>query len=199
MSQIIRILTKFKRTTVLQLIAIAVAVIKGMTGNAIFPDPPVDMKTTQAAVDDLNAAVAAQPNGGLAGTALKNNKQAALVVILCKLAHYVEDNCGGDVANVLSAGFSVASSNRRKTPLEKTAIVRIDFGNTTQLVVKTKPISRVRCYKVQSAAVGAGGVLGPWQSAGLFTNSRAMTITGLTPGTTYSIQVCAVGAAGPTD
>ena len=40
------------------------AIITGLTGNPSLPSPPVDLKTVQDAVDDLSAALAAQPNGG---------------------------------------------------------------------------------------------------------------------------------------
>jgi chitodextrinase len=43
--------------------------------------------------------------------------------------------------------------------------------------------------------VGAGGVPGGWQTAGLFTTSKSMTIAGLVPGTTYTFQVRAVGGS----
>jgi chitodextrinase len=56
-------------------------------------------------------------------------------------------------------------------------------------------IARAKCYEVRPAAVGAGNVPGPWQTAGLFTNSRSMTVAGLVPGTTYSFQVRAVGGS----
>jgi len=36
---------------------------------------------------------------------------------------------------------------------------------------------------------------GPFQSAGVFSKARSMTITGLTPGTTYAIQVRALGGS----
>jgi chitodextrinase len=48
---------------------------------------------------------------------------------------------------------------------------------------------------VRSAAAGAGNAPGPWQTAGLFTNSRSMSINGLTPGTTYFFQVRAIGGS----
>jgi hypothetical protein len=43
--------------------------------------------------------------------------------------------------------------------------------------------------------VGAGNVPGPWQAAGLFTSSRSISINGLTPGTTYVLQVRAIGGS----
>jgi hypothetical protein len=36
----------------------------------------------------------------------KRNKQEALITILRKLKHYVEDNCGNDAAVLLSSGYS---------------------------------------------------------------------------------------------
>jgi hypothetical protein len=47
----------------------------------------------------------------------------------------------------------------------------------------------------ESAAVCAENTPGPWQAAGMFTNSRSMTIDGLTPGTTYMFQVRAIGGS----
>jgi hypothetical protein len=70
------------------------AVIAGLTNNPSFPAPTVDLKAVQAAADDLNAALAAQALGGSAATAEKNNKQEALITVLRKVKHYVEDNCG---------------------------------------------------------------------------------------------------------
>jgi hypothetical protein len=58
-----------------RLITTAGVVINGMTGNPAFHSPPVDLKTVQAAVDDLNAAMAAQSQGGPAATAEKKNKK----------------------------------------------------------------------------------------------------------------------------
>jgi len=49
-----------------QLVTTASAVVKEMTDNANFPNPPVDLKVLATAVDDLSAAVAAQVQGGTA-------------------------------------------------------------------------------------------------------------------------------------
>jgi len=193
MSQYIRIADGFKTQSAEQLVAAAGAIISGLTDNPAFPMPPVDLKTMQAAVDGLNAALAAQPHGGPAATAEKNNKQAALIPLLRKLKHYVQDNCGNDLAVVLSSGFQAAASTRTRSPLANPSILNVAIGNRTELVLKVTPIARARCYEVRSAALGAGDTPGPWRTAGLFTNSRAMTINGLTPGTTYVFQVRGVG------
>jgi hypothetical protein len=194
MPQRVRIADRFKVQSAEQLVTMAGAVINGLTNNPAFPAPTVDLKTAQAAVDDLNAALAAQPHGGAAATAEKNNKQEALIAVLRKLKHYVEDNCGNDLAVLLSSGFQAASTTRNRSPLANPSIVSVDLGNSTELVLKVTPIARAKCYEVRMAPVGAGNAPAPWQSAGLFTPSR-IRIADLVPGTTYVFQVRAVGGS----
>jgi hypothetical protein len=195
MLQHIRIADGFRSQSAEQLAATAAGIITGLTGNPAFPSPPVDLKTVQGAVDELNAALAAQPHGGTAATAEKRNKQEALITILRKLKHYVEDDCGNDAAVLLSSGFQAAVTTRTRAPLGNPSILGIDRGNSGVLVLKVTPIARARCYELRSATLGAGNAPGPWQSLGMFTNSRSMTVAGLAPGTTYSFQVRAVGGS----
>ncbi len=195
MSQRARIADGFTRQSAKQLVTMADAVITGLTGNSAFPAPPVEMKAVQEAADGHKAALAAQALGGSAATAEKNKRKEALIVLLRKVKHYVEDNCGNDLAVLLSSGFQAAASTRNRSPLASPSIIDVDFGNSTELVLKVTPIERAKCYEVRSAAVGAGNAPGPWQAAGLFTNSRSMTITGLVPGTTYMFLVRAVGGS----
>ena len=191
----IRIADGLRTQSAERLITTAGTIINGMTGNPSFPSPPVDMKTLQAAVDDLTAALAAQPQGGPAATAEKKSKQEALIVLLRRLRHYVEDHCGNDLSVLLSSGFQAAVTTRVRSPLANPSILKLGLGDTTELVLRVTPIAHAKCYEVRMAVVGAGNTPGPWQAAGLFTNSRSMTINGLTPGTTYMFQVRAVGGS----
>jgi hypothetical protein len=195
MSPHIRIADGLRTQSAERLITTAGAIINGLTGNPSFPAPPVDMKTLQAAVDDLNAALAAQPQGGPSATAEKNNKKEALIALLRRLRHYVDENCGNDLSVLLSSGFQAAVTTRTRLPLANPSILNVGLGNSTELVLKVTPIAHAKCYEVRMAVVGAGNTPGPWQTAGLFTNSRSMTINGLTPGTTYMFQVRAVGGS----
>ena len=79
MSPHVRPLAGFKNLADQQLVTTASAVVKEMTDNANFPNPPVDLKALATAVDDLSAAVAAQVQGGTASTAHKQNKRATYV------------------------------------------------------------------------------------------------------------------------
>jgi hypothetical protein len=195
MNQQIRIADKFKKQSAEQLVVMAGAIITGLIDNPAFPAPAVDLKDVQAAADDLSAALAAQIQGGTAATAEKNNKREALIALLRKLKHYVEDNCENDPAVLLSSGFQAAASTRNRSPLENPAIHSVDFGQSTELVLKVTPIARAKCYEVRSAALGADNVPGPLQTAGLFTNSKSIKIAGLVPGTVYEFRVRAIGGS----
>jgi len=195
MSQHVRAVDASRGQSAEQLVATCGAIIKGLTDNSAYPSPPIDLKTLQSAVDDLNAALAAQAHGGKAATAEKKNKQADLISMMRKLKHYVEDNCKNDPAVLFSSGFQAAQYTRSRAPLVNPSILDIDTGNSGELVLKITPIARAKCYEVRSAAVGAGNVQGPWQTAGLFTAARSLKISGLIPGTPYVFQVRAVGGS----
>ena len=195
MSQRFRIADRLKSQSAEQLAIMAGVVITGLTNNPAFPAPTVDLKAVQAAADDLNAALAAQAHGGAAATAEKNNKHEALIVLLRKLKHYVEDNCGNDPAVLLSSGFQSAATTRNRSPLANPSILAIDFGSSAELAVKVSPIARAKCYEVRMAAMGPGNLPGSWQAGGLFTAARSMKVSGLVPGTTYVLQVRAVGGS----
>jgi len=195
MSPQIRIADGLRTQSAERLIATAGAIIKGMTDNPAFPSPPVDLKTVQAAVDDLSAALAAQAHGGPAATAEKRNRMEALILLLRRLRPYVEQHCANDLSVLLSSGFQAAVTTRVRSPLANPSILNLGLGNSAELVLKVTPIAHARCYEVQSATVGAENTPGPWQTVGFYTNSRAMTINGLVPGTTYMFQVRAIGGS----
>ena len=165
MSHHARIADRLTRQSAEQLVTMAGAVITGLTNNPAFPNPTVDLKTVQAAADDLKEAAAAQAHGGTAATAEKNNKQEALIKILFKLKHYVEDNCENDLAILLSSGFQAAAANRDHSLIANPSILGIDRGKSDELMLKVTPIARAKCYEVRSAVVGTGNVPGPWQQA----------------------------------
>lgn len=52
-----------------------------------------------------------------------------------------------------------------------------------------------RAYEARFALIGTGGTPGPRLPTQLFTSSRGMKITSLTPGGMYTFQVRAVGGS----
>ena len=108
----------------------------------------------------------------------------------------VEDNCAGNLATLLSSGFTAVKTSHAQTPLAAPFILCLRNGHTGQLLVKLrKPIAHAKCYEFRYAAIGADGSVGPWQSGGLITSSRALALNGLTPGTSYIVQVRAIGGS----
>lgn len=170
-------------------------VITGLTGNAAFPTLPVTLTALQALLTAFITAMGAQQQGGPAATAAKNNARTALVDQLRILAAYVQTNCNNDLATLLSSGFEAVSSNHAQYPLTQVVIAQIANGNTGQLLVTLKPVPGARNYEGRLAIVGTGGLLGPFVSVGLVSDSRSIPLNNLTPGTNYSAQFRAVGGS----
>ena len=191
-----RVLTSFTKATDGALKGAAGAVLTGLTGNAAYPDSPVPLTALATAISEYSDALIAQEQGGTQATAVKKAKREALVSLLRRLASYVEDNCNGNLATLLTSGFTAASTSRVQAHLPAPFILRLLNGHTGQLLVKLRePIANARCYELRYAVVGADGTPGPWQNGGLIGNSRALALNGLTPGTNYLVEARAVGGS----
>ena len=83
------------------------SIITALTGNASYPTPSPTLAVVQAALDEFVTAVADAANGGVALTATKNDKRAALVWLLRELASYVHVACKGDLTVLLTSGFPI--------------------------------------------------------------------------------------------
>src|SRR5436309_14663150 len=123
MSPRVRAVIGFKRFNDPQLVTTGRGVVKQMKDNPNFPKPREELKALESAVEELSAALAAQVQGGTAATAHKKNKRDAVIDLLVKLAHYVQDNCGQNPAALLSSGFQLATNNRAQPPVAKAVIV----------------------------------------------------------------------------
>jgi hypothetical protein len=166
----------------------AQGVIQGMTGNSEFKDPPVTMANLQTAVTDFTAGIAGAKTGGPPATAAKNNSRQALLGMLRQLASYVQIHCNNDMALLLSSGFQAMSTNRAQAPLEKPQGLVIKNGSSGQLVASVSPVKNTSMYEGR-----VKGADGDWLPSVFTGDSRHITFEGLTPGTTYTAQVRALG------
>ena len=188
-----RIKTGFLNTPDHRLAEIAGAVRTAMQDNPAFPHPPVALADLETLTAGFNAALAAQDMGGKTATIDKNAKRDQLVGMLRQLVAYVQLVAGNDAVLLASSGFEAASLTHAMTELSKPTNVRLEKGNSGQLLVRLKAVPNARAYEVHYAVVAADGTQGDWQSAGALTNSRALQIGGLTRGTLYTVRVRAVG------
>ena len=195
----IRVLQGFTNYTDSEIVHQANAAIAGMTGNKDFPSPPIELPVLQAALANFTAAITATAQGGPTATADKNDKRAVLVKYLRKEASYVQTHCEDNLNTLLSSGFQAAPTSRAVSPLPKPVITSVVNGHTTELRVIAESIRNAVSYDGEAAAIAAGGALGEYRSGGSFTSARKILLKGLTPGTTYSIRVRALGAAGYSD
>ena len=157
--------------------------------------PPVDPGDLKGAHDDLVAAIEVADQGGPVQTADKKKKRKVVNGMLDKLASFVQLHCNNDVKTVLSAGFAVVTHSSAQSTLIVPNIISVDNGNGGQLVIRARSVRNAFSYEVRGATVGANATIGEFKFIGSFTTARAMTITGLTAGTTYTFSVRAVGGS----
>ncbi len=165
-------------------------VLAGMTGNAAFPSPPVTLTGFTSANNTFSNARVAAAQGGPADTAAKDLAREEVVRQLRLLAGYVQERAESDMAKLLSSGFDAVSSNRASAALSKPHILDVINAGSGQLKLRVSPVQNARMYEVRQYSSG-----GQFVSAGVFNSTRDITLTGLTAGTTYTIEVRALGGA----
>jgi hypothetical protein len=196
----IRPLLGFKSATDAQVQSRATAVLTGLTGNAHFPTPPVDLAALKTAIDTFTAGIAEALDGSMKAIAKKNKDRAALTKMLKQLAVYVEANCNDDLAIFTTSGFQPASTTRTPPqPLTQPIVKKLEHGsNSGQLIARIAAIAKAKSYDVRHAPL-ANGVPGQWTTTTVTTVKKGILIDGLTPGTVYAFQVRALGRVGYTD
>jgi hypothetical protein len=165
-------------------------VYDGMTGNVAFPAPAVDLGVLETARVAFSDAHVAAMRGGKAATTAKGMARVALIALLRRQAGYVENNCNGSIAILLSSGFELRPVAGASRPLETPVILWVKNTASTKLTMRVKAPANFKSIEVRMRT-GSG----PWQSGGVFTRPIRMVLTDLVPGTLYEIQVRAVGGS----
>ncbi len=186
----LRVSLSFARIPDTELDNFAQSIIDAMTGNTAYPAPPVTLANLQAAKDDFTAKIATAQSGGPPDTAAKNNSRQTLLGLLRQEASYVQINCNNDMAVLLSSGFQAMSTNRAQTPLDQPQSLVIKNGASGQLVASVDPVKNTSMYEGRIK-----GTTGDWLPSIFTGDSQHITFEGLTPGTTYTIQVRALGGS----
>ncbi|MBV9656601.1 MAG: fibronectin type III domain-containing protein [Verrucomicrobia bacterium] len=181
------------------------AVLGGLYANAgVYPAPTVAKADLQSALTAFTDTIAAASQGGTQTTAARDQARGALILLLRQLALYVQTVIQGNVsyglAELLLSGFDAVSTNRTQQPLATPSITRIDNTGAGELTLRASAIPNARAYKAQyqtlpnkAIAALADDPPGPWTSAGLFSSTRGLAVTGLTPGQLYNFRLKAIG------
>lgn len=163
--------------------------------QAFITNPPVPEAVYEGGINAFADSKAAQPNSGKAGTALKNNKRAELDAMTKSLALYVQENCGNNLALLLSTGFQAVSNNRSSYALEKPAVKRIITGMTGEALVTMSTQSISRGCELRVTEIGPDGTPGEFRMVPFSTTSRNIRVTPLVPGVLYGYQGRNVGGS----
>jgi hypothetical protein len=159
-----------------------------MTGNLAFPDPTVKPADVGALQVTFHNALLASANGGTPLTALKNEAREPLENALRLNAAYVQGRPGLTLSTLLSSGFLANSTSHAQTELATPSITSIENGVSGQLIAHLSPVDNAHLYQVQ-VMTADGKVVATINS----TQARSVQIPGLTPGTIYTVQACALG------
>ncbi len=173
------------------------SILMALNGNPSFPTPTPPLAGVQTALDAFTNSVADAANGGVTLTSIKNDKRAALVLLLRELASYVQVACKGDLTILLSSGFPIQKPQRNPIGVlpAPTGLVVSLGSRTGELNASATPVPGAAIYNWRVTTAAQPNVV--VQSAQ--TTAASNVFDGLTPGVVYNIQANVVGSAGPSD
>ena len=174
-----------------QLHSFATLALMCLKNNPLFPNPPVSLAAVGVLLATYESAMSAATQGGPQDRAAFREARGELVVALRQIASYINSRGLRLASQVLSSGFDLVVWNTRQTPLTTPILVRLDNSVSTRLSLKMRAVPNAKVYQVQSSM--DGGLT--WQEAGIFPHTLGIALTGLTPGTVYSVRVRGVGGS----
>ena len=200
-TKMIKALLDFTNKMPEQLLAQGYAIVKALTGNLNFPNTPVDLTVLKTTLDAFTIAIGDAKDGGKKAITLRNKAGEEIIRMLRVLAFHVELHCKDDINIFLTSAFTPRSTTRTPPqPLEPTTVLSVDQGVSGEFKVSIKFSRRAKNYQARSGQVGPGGATPTtWSIVTIPNTKTAAVISGLTPGTTYAIQVRAYGALGYTE
>jgi hypothetical protein len=172
----------------------------GLLNNPAYSNPPVPLATFKAGIDQFSALIIDAEDGGKKAISAKDKQRVVVIKMYTDLGHYVESACKDDQATFSTSGFTaLVKTKTARQPLTEAKFSSIDRGpRSGDVVVKPEHQTGVIAFDVRYALQGSGGALGPWTTVTL-TNSRKLTINGLTLAGIYQFQIRALGKLGYTD
>jgi hypothetical protein len=176
------------------LVTYAKSIVKRMTDNPSFPNPTPTLAAVTATIDDLQVAETAALARTKGAVATRNDKRAALVLLLKQLRGYIQTTADASVENgaaiIESAGAAV-----RKTPARRARAFAAKAGAVSGTVkVMATAAGRRASYEWHYSADGGK----TWIPAPVTLQAKA-TIAGLSPGATVLFKYRPVTKAGEGD
>jgi hypothetical protein len=162
-----------------------------LLNHPVFKVLPVSLTILEQQRASFQTATTEARKGGVDRTRAKNAARQVLTDSLVKIALYCQGEARHDLDTLLSSGFEVVSTNRTSGPLDTPSIKDILNTVSGQLTVRGNGVLNGRVYQVR-ASTDAGKT---WVNMGTFNGARLMVLQPVTPGTTYTVQFCALGGS----
>jgi len=176
------------------LVVLATAVLKGLTGNAAFPNPTIPLTTFANDITIYSNAVAAALDGGKSAKAVREKAKKVVVNDLRQLAMYVESNCNDDMATFISSGFTAKAKPTASGAVDVPMFKWLDYGtHPGEILVSVKAVRGAKSYNLR---YGPGTAPTSWTVSSVGTTRKAIPIDNLNSGTLYAFQVQALGLQG---
>ena len=198
---LIKAALNFQKLLPEQVLSQGQALWKGLNGNSNYTRLPVDLDVVKADLDSYAAAIVDAKDGGKKAITLRDKQGEVVIRTIKALALYVELNCKDDMNIFLSSGLQPRSNVRTAPqPLAQPMILSLDQGTSGQVLASVKPVRKAKHYELRYGQAGAGGAApAVWLTLVVPNVKAAIPIDGLTPGTTYAVQVRAYGQLGYTE
>jgi hypothetical protein len=185
----IKVAGGFKKKSPADKVAYATGIHAGIFSDPTdYPTPPVDEATFKSTIDSLSAKITPALDGSKKAIADRKHEEDVLSNMVRQLGQYVELACKDDMTTFLKSGFQPKSTVPAVKQMVSQSIRTIKPGKKTGTMYIAPGNVGADAYEVRLTPVVNGTPGTP--TTQLVTKTRpAATITGLTPGTTYSIQV----------
>ena len=172
-----------------------------MTGNVNFETPDPSLESLSEVLSNYEEQLsAARRRGSPEDTARKNTARTELEQLLKKLAFYVTNTADGDLAVLLSSGFTVSAMPQKDdVPPMVRGVILTDGKQRGQMRLDFNQNKSAKMYEYQFCEIDPDGFAGEWSESYLTTTSRLNIIAPLKPYQRYGVRVRAVNGYGRSD
>lgn len=178
-----------------ELVVDSQTILAAMTGNPAYPTPSPALADIVAARNAYVTSVSAAKDSSVA-VSVRRQQRANLVALLRKLAHYVQVTGAGDGPTLKGSGFPLQRTRQPVGQLLPPSNLRLVRGKVSgTIVARCVKQPRVGCYQWRCAPSAAPTAWLPMVT----TLSANATFEDLVPATQYTVQVCVIGTAGPSN